>query len=380
MEDQISDQDTLAGEFDRLRSALNIPGLSVALAEDQEITFAAGFGMADLERKVPASADTSYHIASLTKPFAAAILMRLVEQGRLDLDKPVAEFLEDAAFPLAPGGGMIHGYLNACQRLRDLDDEPDLPIAAMMRGYNGDRETITIRHHLTHTSEGKPGSVYHYNGFLFGFLTEVIEKAAKRAFRDLLGDWITGPLGMIRTLPNPDPAAEKETLAQRARYYQWTEADGMTPSVWPRPNWGRAVTTVGHEVTQRVGASTGMVSTVRDLARFDAAMDRDAVVSGKTKAAMYTPARSNGGTRLPYGLGWFVQDVDAQEVIWHYGFEPDAYSSLWIKVPGARSTMILLANSDGASRSFGLGIGDVLQSPFARLYISWVTYRRNARK
>ena len=92
---------------------------------------------------------------------------------------------------------------------------------------------------------------------------------------------------------------------------------------------------------------------------------------------MYTPARSNSGTRFPYGLGWFIQDVDGQEVIWHYGLEGDTYSSLWLKVPAANTTMILSANSDGASRGFGLGIGDVLQSPFARLFISWVMYEGN---
>ncbi len=372
-----SKYDALAGEIDRLRTELHIPGLSVAIAENQEIEFATGFGLADLEREVPASADTPYHIASLTKPFAATVIMKLVEQGRLDLDTPVADILEDAEFPLPPRGRMIHGYRDACRRLRELSEEPDLPFAAMMRGYNGDRETITVRHHITHTSEGKPGSVYHYNGFLFGFLTKIIETVSNRELRELLVDWITGPLDMASTVPNLDPDAEEVTLSQRARYYRWTKEHSFTPSVWPPPTWGKTVKTAGLEVTQRIGASSGMISTVLDLAKFDAAMDKDAVVSEQTKAAMYTPARSNSGTRFPYGLGWFIQDVDGQEVIWHYGLEGDTYSSLWLKVPAENTTMILLANSDSASRGFGLGVGDVLQSPFARLFISWVMYEGN---
>ncbi len=374
-----SNFDALAGEIDRLRTELQIPGLSVAIAENQEIRLAAGFGQADLERTVPASADTPYHIASLTKPFAATVLMKLVEQGHLDLETPVAELLKDAEFPLAQDGGMIRGYRNACRRLRELSEEPDLPFAAMTRGYNGDRETITVRHHLTHTSEGKPGSVYHYNGFLFGFLTRIIETVANRELRELLVDRITGPLDMTGTAPYPDPAVEEATLGRRARYYRWTKEHGFTPSVWPPATWGKSVKTAGLEVTQRIGASSGMISTVLDLAKFDAAMDKNAVVSAQTKKSMHTPARSNAGTRLPYGLGWFIQDVDGQEVIWHYGYEPDTYSSLWLKIPAASTTLMLLANSDGASRGFGLGIGDVLQSPFARLFISWVRYEGDVR-
>ena len=365
--------DALATEIDRLRSKLAIPGLSIAIAKNQEIGFAAGFGLADLEREIPATANTPYHIASLTKPFAATVIMKLVEQGRLDLDTPMAEILEDAEFPFLSGRGMVHGYHDACQRIRELSEDPNLPIAAMLRGYDGDRETVTVRHHLTHTAHGKPGSAYQYSGFLFGLLTMVIETVSKRKFRDLLVDWITSPLDMARTVPNLELAAEEKTIRHRARYYRWTSDHGFTPSEWPPPDWAKAMKTAGLEVTEkRIGTSAGMISTVLDVAKFDTATDKNAVVSAQSKAAMYTPARSNSGARLPYGLGWFVQDVHGRKVVWHYGYAPDAYSSLWLKVPDAEVTMILLANSDGASGPFTLGSGDVLRSPFASLFLSWV--------
>lgn len=364
--------DALATDIELLRTALHIPGLSVAIAENQEIGFAGGFGLADLEREVAASADTPYHIASLTKPFAAAVIMKLVEQGLLALDTPVAEILEDAEFPLGPGGAMVYGYRNACQRLRELSEDPALPFAALLRGYEGDRETVTVRHHITHTAHGKPGSAYKYNGFLFGFLAMIVATVSKREFRDLLVEWITGPLDMARTVPNLDSAAEEEALRQRAHYYRWTNDRSFTPSDWPPPTWGKWTNTIGLEVTQKIGASSGMVSTVLDLAKFDAAMDQNIVVSAQSKAEMYTPAQSHSGAPLPYGLGWFVQDLYGTEVIWHYGLEGDTYSSLWLKVPSVNTTMILLANCDRASRPFILGSGDVLRSPFASLFMNWV--------
>ena len=364
---------SLETKLDCLRRELAIPGLSVAIVDGQKIRFSAGLGLADLERQVPAAADTPYHIASLTKPFAAAVVMKLVEQDQLDLDAPMAEILKHAAFPSLSKNETIYGYRDACRRIRDLSKNPELPFASLLRSCRGDRELVTVRHHLTHTAHGKPGSEYAYNGFLFGMLTPVIEAASKRRFRDLLVEWITGPLGMTNTVPGFDAATEQEIIERRARYYRRTEDHSFMPSDWPPPEWAKAMERRGLETTPHIRASAGMISTVLDLAKFDVAMDRDAILSAPSKAAMYTPARPNSGARLPYGLGWFIQDFDGQQIVWHYGHANGAYSSLWLKVPVADATMILLTNSDGASDTFDLGEGDVLGSPFARLFLHWVT-------
>jgi hypothetical protein len=84
---------------------------------------------------------------------------------------------------------------------------------------------------------------------------------------------------------------------------------------------------------------------------------------------MFTPACSDGGQVQPYGLGWFVQEHAGTKLVWHYGWAPYAYSSLILKVPDQGVTLILLANSDGASAEFDLGAGDVLRSPFARAFL-----------
>ena len=110
-----------------------------------------------------------------------------------------------------------------------------------------------------------------------------------------------------------------------------------------------------------------------DLAKFDVAMDQNLIVSEESKAAMFTPTLSNSGQPLPYGLGWFVQEHESRQLLWHYGWQPGAYSSLILKVPEEELTLILLANSDGASAPFGLGKGDVLKSPFAVTFINLFT-------
>ena len=85
-------RDRLAAELEDLRAALKIPGLSAAVVKDGQVVWAAGLGFADLEARAPATEHTTYRIASLTKTFASTLVLRLVEQGKLDLDAPMSKF------------------------------------------------------------------------------------------------------------------------------------------------------------------------------------------------------------------------------------------------------------------------------------------------
>ncbi len=129
----------------------------------------------------------------------------------------------------------------------------------------------------------------------------------------------------------------------------------------------------GLKVSERLNAGSGMISTALDLAKFGVAMDRDLIISKESKEAMFSPTISNSGQPLPYGMGWFVQEHRGFKIVWHYGNAPDAYSSLMLKVLEEEVTLILLANSDGASASLKLGEGNVLKSPFAAMFFNLFT-------
>jgi CubicO group peptidase (beta-lactamase class C family) len=102
----------------------------------QEVILARGFGVVDLAKGTLASEHTPYPIASLTKTFAAAIIMRLVEAGKLDLDQPLSHYDPD--------------YAQWCSALKARNP----PWA---RNYDCDSERITVRHHLTHTAQRQTG-------------------------------------------------------------------------------------------------------------------------------------------------------------------------------------------------------------------------------
>ena len=358
---RIADQDPIQFfryEMDRLRKDYRIPGMAVAVLENQKIVFAEGFGYADIENSIPAAVDTPFNIASLSKTFAAAILMKLVEEERLDLDTPIADILKDTDFTYDVG--TFHGYATVCRKIKEFSKDPDFEYAEyafLLKNYRCDKESITIKHHFTHTAQGNPGETYRYNGFLFGFLSLVAEEASGKPYPTLLVDHIIAPLEMTNTIPSTTNQRRDQILAKRAKYYRVGFGGEFKPSEYP--------------VT--LSSSAGIVTTVLDMAKFDVAMDRNLIVSAGSRAAMFSKTISNNGKPLPYGLGWFAQEHAGVKLLWHYGWAPKAYSSLILKVPEKEVTLILFANSEGASANFYLGRGDVLRSPFAIAFLNVFT-------
>jgi CubicO group peptidase (beta-lactamase class C family) len=93
----------LDGQLEDLRRTLKIPGISAAVVKDQKLLWVKGLGSADVENTTPATPETNYRIASLTKPFASMLLMQLVERGKLDLDEPMAKYSPEFGSASAAG-------------------------------------------------------------------------------------------------------------------------------------------------------------------------------------------------------------------------------------------------------------------------------------
>lgn len=160
--DPVEDLQQFEQRLESLRWEMNVPAVSAAIVKNRKIVWAKGFGYADLENRVPVTATTSYHLASITKSIASTIIMQLVEEGKLDLETPVSEF----GIELESSG------------------------------------IVRVRHLFTHTSKGNPGTVFDYDGGRFLLLDQVIEKASGRSFGELLLERIVQPLELTHTAPN----------------------------------------------------------------------------------------------------------------------------------------------------------------------------------
>jgi CubicO group peptidase (beta-lactamase class C family) len=315
---------TSLGEFEQrlenLRVAGHISAITAVISRDQNVVWVKPYGVADIAAQRPAADTTVYHLASLTKPFAATVLLQLVEEGKVSLDDPVSTY------------GIILG------------------------GPTG--TTIRVRHLLSHTSEGIPGTRYSYNGDRFALLDAVIAKAAGKPLDAALMERIITPLGLHRTAPNPRSASFAASGLDRPTY---------------EANMARGYTYSGGQYQPTAyptsfSAAAGLTASALDIASFSMAMDRDALLQPATKALAYTPVASPSGEIFPYGLGWFTTDYKGVRVIWHYGYWI-ANSSLIVKVPERGLTFVVLANSDGLSAPYPLGAGKLETSPWARAFL-----------
>lgn len=298
-----SAQSFLAG-LDSIRIALQIPGMAVAVIKDDSTIITQGLGYADLQNHIKVTPTTTFRIASITKTFTSTLIMQLVEQGKLDLQTPISTFGIDLGDP-----------------------------------------KITVKNLLTHTSEIEPGKYYQYNGFRFGKLGQVIEKAAGIPFYQVLMQNIVKPLNMTSTAPG---LPINDTLFDFGPYTKahpdmrpfFENSLSHLAKAYDVNGKGEIVDT---PYLNEFGAFGGLATTTTDLLNYSKAIDRNQFVSAKTQREIFTPNRTTTGEITPYGLGWFTQTYKGVDFYWHYG-ETQGESGLFVKVPSLKLTLVVLTN------------------------------------
>ncbi len=320
--------------IDELRREAEIPGLAVAVVVDGEIQLAAGLGVSDLDRGTPVTAETPFDIASVSKPLSAVAILKLVEQGKLDLDRPIADYSEWAEF------------------CRDFGQTPSI----FARDLRCDPAVHSLRHLLSHTVTGTPGEHFSYNPVIYSWASRPVMAAAGEPFSTLVTRLVLEPAGMTRSARRHRGLPLPAELARDLASPHGRNAEGqMARSAGPPP--------------QGDGAAGGVISTVLDLARFDLALDRGRLISPASRERMMAPALTRQGEPLAYGLGWFVQRHQGRRLVWHSGLWEGAGSALYLKLPDEGRTLILLANSDGIWWHNALDRAEVEKSPFARAFL-----------
>lgn len=315
---------------EELRTHLKVPGLSAAIIKDQKVIWARGFGFAHLEKKIPATPDTLYHLASITKTFGATLIMQLVEQGKLSLDEPISRYSPD---------------------FKD--------------------DSVKIKHLITHTASGTPGERFQYDGNNFDHLDKVIEKKTGKQFTQLAVETFFEPLGMTNSVPYHNVVVDadkwmaslgkerldryQKNLEAFAQPYFYYGAGEVIRDSYPGRHYN--------------GSAASLLSTVRDMAKYDIAIDRHMFLKKATQEKAWTPFISNAGKRLPYGLGWFVMNHHGVKLVWHTGHWGTGFSAFYLKVPEKNLSVIMLANSESLiDHQYQIGevmVDDIINNVFA---------------
>jgi CubicO group peptidase (beta-lactamase class C family) len=310
-----------------LRVQAGIPGLSAAIVQDGQIVWERGFGHAEIEGALPARPDTPYNVGDLTQTFTTVLLAQCAERVLVRPDDPIRTWV-----PLAP-------------------DPP-----------------ATLRQVLSHTSG--PTGGFRYDSGRFALLTGVVESCTSQPYRRALAQRILDRVVMFESVPGRDfqiPGADGEPLFSETVLARYTAVVQRLAAPYKVDKRGRA--TRAEPPPPGIDASTGLIASVRDLAKFDAGLDSYVLVRADILTQTWINATSANGVSTPTTLGWFSQIFQRERLVWHFGLVPDAYSGLILKIPSRRLTLILLANSDGLSAPFSLQSGDVTSSLFARTFL-----------
>ncbi len=308
----------------------SIPGVSVAVVENGEYEWSAGFGMADLENFVPATSQTLYRLASISKPITATAAMLLWQRGKLDLDAPVQKYCP--AFPVKDAPittREVLGHLAGIRHYKgDLQEDPEVgntrhfenPIEGGLQFFKDDPLVA------------KPGASFHYSTQGFTVVGCAIEGTSGEKYVDYVRENVFRPADMTHTRSDDRFAL----IPYRTRFYK-------------KDKTGAIVNADFLDSSYKIPGG-GWLSSAEDMAKFEVAMLKDRIVQRTTRDLMWAPLKTSDGKENGYALGWGTgKDLGVPDV-GHAGGQQGTSTHIMI-VPERQAGVVVLMNLDGADVS-----------------------------
>ncbi len=306
------------------------PALSVAIVTDNQMSFAKGYGLADVENNVAMRSDTAYRLASIGKSIAAIAVMQLVERGKIDLNAPINKYC--AAYPESQA----------------LKDAPVKKFSITVRQllvhqsgvrHNKPEEVLSTKHYNNITEAVgsfkddplviEPGTKYSYSTPGYTLLGCAIESASGVSYIDYLRENIFKPAGMTRTFVDDVYAI----IPNRARGYRKTEK-------------GEIINAPLHDTSIKIPGG-GLVSTAEDLAKFATAVNTNQLVKPETLAQMWTKPKTSDGKEQGYAMGFLINDRDGLLRVFNDGSQAGTRTYLFL-MPKQNLAIALMTNLERA--------------------------------
>lgn len=305
-----------------------VTGLSIALVDDKGLIWAQGFGYADKENNIPATPQTVYRVASISKIFTATAIMQLAEQGRINIDEPLTTYLPEFSIKTRfSGGGRI--------TLRNLMTHHSGLPANIYKGIfssNPEHFTKVIKEIKDEYLAYPPDYVYSYSNLGVTLLGGVIERVGGKDYASYMDESILGPVGMDNS------SFFVKAGMKLAKGYKDGDAT--------------------HDLGIRDLPATGLLSSVDDLGRFMQMVIKGGMSGGRqiikpeTLAEMLRPQN----TRVPLdmginiGLGWALDGMGNTEIknggqVVHHGGSLPAFNSQLLILPEQKLGVVVLTNS-----------------------------------
>jgi D-alanyl-D-alanine carboxypeptidase len=294
----------------------NIAGVAVAVLHDGVVVHQAGFGMADLEHQIPVDAQTVFSIGSVSKQFIASAIMLLHQEGKVDLDANVANYISDA--PAGWSKITVRHLLSHTSGL--LREAPGFDPAQEQR------DLVTIQTAYFAPLLFEAGERFEYSNVGYFILAEIIARVTGMSWPEFLEVRFFRPLGMTATRTT----SVTDLIPHRSGSYQWEDGhfSNVVPFLALRP-------------------SGAFVSTVTDMAKWEKELITPTVLTQASLDLMWRRAPLNSGKAAPYGFGWALAEVNGTPEIAHGGALP-GFRSYYGRYPEKHLSLVVLTNTSGA--------------------------------
>lgn len=300
---------------------------SVLVAENGEVIFKEGYGLANMEWDIPNAPDTKHRVGSITKQFTSMIIMQLMEEGKLELDKPITTYLKN--YPKETGNQVsIHHLLSHTSGVPNMTSFPGF-FEDMSRNPYSVKELTQV--FADSSLVFTPGEKYAYSNSGYILLGSIIEEVTGKSYEEVLHERILDPLNMNDTgYDHFEEIIKNRSTGYEQRGSKFTNSKYLDMSI--------------------PYAAGSIYSTVEDLYKWHKALLNNELISEKTKELMFKAHKKMGPQAAAYG--WFVGDQkfgrenDSVFTTVHSG-GINGYSALITRIPEDDALIVLLNNTGG---------------------------------
>jgi serine beta-lactamase-like protein LACTB, mitochondrial len=311
----------------KFMAANHAPGLSAAVVENGAYAWSAGFGMADLEGFVPATSQTLYRLASVSKQMTAVAAMELSEQGKLDLDAPVQKYCP--AFPEKEAPITTRLLLAHLAGVRHYKSETqDDPESGNTKHFE-DPIQGGLQFFAKDSLVAKPGTKFNYTTHGYTVIGCAIEGASGEKYVDYVREHVFAPAGMNHSRADDRFAI----IPYRTRFYGKDKSGAVENADFLDSSY-------------KIPGG-GWLSSADDMARFAMAILNDQLLRRATRDAMWTPQKASDGSTNGYGLGWgWGRGKEAGlNVVGHSGGQQGTSTYIMLD-PERRDGVVILCNME----------------------------------
>lgn len=314
---QVQSQNEFDQRMDRLFTTSKVPGAVIRVVKDGKTVYERSFGLADEEKKTPATAKMAFEIGSLSKQFVGVAVLQLVQAGKLKLEEKIGDIV-----PTLP-----EAWKNATVEkvLHHMSGIPDYEEIATYDFYNLPRKPQEIIDQAMKKEPAfKPGEKFEYTNTGYFLVSMVVEKRAGMPLAQYMKSRLFEPLGMTSTFTDAKPSSVTAMTGYHSR--------SGSRVVQPPIAW-----------TSTLGAG-GIVSTLEDMAKWDEGLYGEKLVPKELLAKIWTPTKFNNGQANNYGFGWIATTFRGLKELNHSG-QTNGFTCIYRRFPDQHTTVLAACNT-----------------------------------